>query len=298
MSNIIDRQKGIIALVALAIVYASTGLFIRYLSTGFQLFQQVYLRILAAFLLGLVFFRRDIDFSKLQKISRNEWLLLIFRAFAYYVVGVTLYSQAVLITKYSNVSFISAIPMSAIYGFILLKEKATFGKIAYITLAFIGVLFISVTDYRYIFSWGYAEVLALLSTASYTLSLVARKWQSNLLNNKEITLLLFFITIVFLVCSSLLFGEGLPLKQWTWGLLLAIAGTGLLNLSIMFLSNFGFKYVEAVHASNILTLDAIFAAMFGFIIFKEIPTFKELIGGAVILVSVVGMNKAIATAKT
>lgn len=55
-----NRQKGILALVLLSLVFASMGLFVRYLNTEFTLLQQVYLRVLAAFILGLFIFRKDI----------------------------------------------------------------------------------------------------------------------------------------------------------------------------------------------------------------------------------------------
>lgn len=186
--------------------------------------------------MSLILFRNDLDFRKLHKISRREWFLLLFRAFTYYVVGVTLFSQAIILTKYSNVSFIGAIPMTAIYGFILLKEKATLAKVALIVLAFVGVLLISVRDYSNIFSWGYGEVLALISTVSYSLCLVTRKWHSNLLNNKEITQITFFLALILLFITSFFFGEGLPLAHWTWGLVIAVAGAGLFNVANMFLT--------------------------------------------------------------
>ncbi|MFA6570042.1 MAG: hypothetical protein WCT77_02265 [Bacteroidota bacterium] len=43
MKNKTDHQKGVLALIALSLVFASMGLFARYLSAGFVLLQQVYL---------------------------------------------------------------------------------------------------------------------------------------------------------------------------------------------------------------------------------------------------------------
>jgi len=48
--------------------------------------------------------------------------------------------------------------------------------------------------------------------------------------------------------------------------------------------------VEAVLASNILTLESFFAIFFGFIFFREVPALKELLGGLIIIISVVTMN--------
>jgi drug/metabolite transporter (DMT)-like permease len=46
-----------------------------------------------------------------------------------------------------------------------------------------------------------------------------------------------------------------------------------------------------VLASNILTLESVFALILAFIFYKELPTMKELIGGIIILGSVIGMNQ-------
>ena len=286
-----DHQKGVLSLVLLSLVFASMGLFARYLSTGFLLLQQVYLRVFAAFILGLIFFRKDINFKKLKKISLKEWGLLFFRSITMYVLGVTLFTQAIILTKYSNVSFIGALPMVAVLGIILLKEKLTISKLVLILSAFMGVILIAVKDYSHLFIWGSGELIALISTSAFSLSYVVRKWHTNLLNNKEITLLTIFISFILIFFVSLVLGQGVPSAGWNWGLFVAVLGAGLFNVINMFLTNYGFQKVEAILASNILTLESVFAIVLGFLFYKEVPIAKELIGGLIISLSVLGMNK-------
>jgi len=185
-NNKSDREKGILSLVLLALVFASMGLFARYLATGFLLFQQVYLRMFAALVVGVIVFRKQIDFAKFKRVSAKDWAIIVLRAVCYSLFGIVLFTQAILVTKYANVSFIGALPMTAVLGFILMGEKFTWKKVFYILLAFIGVFLISVKDYSHLLNWGRGEVLALISTVFFSISYVARKWQSNLLNNKEI----------------------------------------------------------------------------------------------------------------
>lgn len=291
LSTQTDHQKGIVSLVLLSLVFASMGLFARYLSTGFLLLQQVYLRIFAAFLLSLIFFRKDIHFEKLRKISTKEWALLFFRSIAMYVFGVTLFTQAIIVTKYSNVSFIGALPTVALLGIILLKEKLTFHKLVLILSAFIGVILIAVKDYSHLFAWGNGELLAFISTFAFSLSYIGRKWHTSVLNNQEITVLTFLISFIITVLLSLALGQGIPTAGWNWSLFIAVAGAGLFNVINMFLTNYGFQKVEAILASNILTLESVLAIVLGFLFYKEIPIAKELIGGVVITLSVLGMNK-------
>lgn len=124
--NLSEKQKGIISLILLAIVYASLGIFVRYLALSFALFQQLYLRLLAASILGFFVFGKNLKLSKLRKISFKEWSLLIFRSLFYYLIGVGLFTKAALMIKISTLSFIGSIPMTAILGFFDFKRKNYF----------------------------------------------------------------------------------------------------------------------------------------------------------------------------
>jgi len=286
-----EKQKGIIALILLAFFYASVGLFSRYMNISFRLFQQVYLRILSGFIIGLILFRKDLDFSKLKTLSIKEWLLLFFRSFSYYLLGVVLFTKAVILAKYSNVSFIGALPMTAVLGFFLTKEKVTRQKIFYILLASFGVIIIAVKDYVYVFNWGFGEILTLLSVFFVSISYVLRKWHSHKLTNKEITQITLAIAFIGIFITSILTGEGLPINNWSWVMFLVVILAGIYNVLVIFLLNYGFNKVEASFASNILSLEMIFAVMVGFAFYRELPNLKEMAGGILILISVIQMNK-------
>lgn len=286
-----QKQKGVISIVLLALLFASMGVFARYMQTNFTLFQQVYLRIAAALMLSLFFFKNKINFGKIYKISLKDWVVLIFRSLMLYVFGVSLFTYGIINAKYSNVSFISALPLTAVFGFILLKEKFTIKKMAYVMLAFLGVIFISVTDMRNLFNWGRGEFVTLVSVVFFSLSYIGRKWHSKLLNNYEITTLIFLISFVFVFLTSFFMGEGLPTHNWSYFLGLVVLFAGLFNVGNLYLTNYGFERVEAVFASNLLTLESLFAIVVGFIFFREVPVMRELVGGAMIIFSVIKMNE-------
>lgn len=245
-----DREKGILALILLSIVFASMGLFARYLATGFFLFQQVYLRMFSACIVGYILFRQKIDLNNFKKISTIDWLIIILRAVSYSLFGIILFTQAILIAKYSNVSFISSIPMTAVLGFIILKEKFTFQKLIFIVTAFLGVLLISLSDYSNIFIWGRGELLTLISTFFFAISYIARKWQTDKLNNFELTFINFFVAFIVVFIAALLKGEGIPFEGWHLGLIFAVIGAGIFNILNVFLTNYGFQKVDAVLASD------------------------------------------------
>ena len=286
-----ERTKGIVALIFLSAVFASMGLFVRYLSLSFTLYQQVYLRLFAAICIGFFIFNKQLHLSVLKQLKLKDWAILMLRAITMYVIGVILFSKAILLTKYSNVSFISALPITALYGFFLLHEQITWQKISLIGIAFIGVLFLSVSDFSHIFEWGVGEVAAFVSVISFSLSYVARKWQTHKLNNQEITLIMFIIAFLIVFTLSLLAKEPLPLDNWTGFLLLVVITAGLFNVINLFLTNYGFQHVKAVLASNLLTFESVFAVTLGFLFYQEIPSIKELIGGVLIMASVIRMNR-------
>lgn len=286
-----EKQKGVAALILLALFFASMGIFARYMEMSFTLFQQVYLRITAAFLLTLVIFRKKINPEKLLKVPGKDWLILLLRSLTMYVFGVSLFTYGIINTKYSNVSFISALPLTAVFGFILLREKLTLKKVLYVLLAFLGVVFISVPDFNNVFLWGRGEFMTLISVVFFSLSYIARKWQSKALNNYEITAVIFAISMAIVFITSISLGEGLPLGNWSYFLLAIVVGAGLFNVGNLLLTNYGFERVEAVLASNILALESLFAIAIGFIFFRETPVIRELIGGTLILASVIKMNQ-------
>src|SRR3989338_10427928 len=141
-----ERQKAIASLVLLSLSFASIGIFIRFLSTGFPLYQHIYLRLFIAFLLGLVFFR-GVRLSIFLRLRSKEWGILLLRALSMYVIGFILYNRAILLTKYSNVGFIGSLPSTAVLGILIFKEKLNIKKFLLILVAFLGALLISVKDF-------------------------------------------------------------------------------------------------------------------------------------------------------
>lgn len=287
-----DKDKGVLSLILLSLVFACMGIFARYLNAEFTILQQTYLRVFAAFIIGVIVFWKDLHFEKLKKIQRKEWIVLIVRSASLYLLGVTLISAAFIEAKYSNAAFIAALPMTALLGFLLLKEKITFEKVLYIVIGFIGVVLIAVQDYTNLFAWGRGEVFALLSSIFFAFSYILRKWHSDLLNNKELAVIIFFISSILLVLTSLLFGEGFPQpSNFSNFMIFIITIAAIFNVANLYLTNYGFQKVEAVLASNLLTLEVVFAVAIGVVLFGEYPVSKELIGGLLIIVSAYRMNK-------
>jgi len=289
--NLSKRSKGILALILLAFGFGAIAITVRYLSDFYTLYQQLYLTIGAAFIISLFIFPRTLNAQRLKKIPSKDWGIMVFRIVIGYLIGASLYRTALTLTKISNVTFIQSIPFAALFGWLIFKEKFTLPKFLLIVLAYIGVVIISVKDFSSSLSFGRGELFSLISSALFSLSYVARKWQSDYLNDKEISQILLFVGTLVLFMASFLRGEGLPQISWQAVALLSIFLTGLFNAINIFLINFGFNNVKVVLASNILTLESIFALILAFIFYKELPTLRELFGGILIVGSVIQMNR-------
>lgn len=266
------------------------GVFARYLGTSFDLFEQTYLRIGVAFVLGLVLFARSITFKKLRILPRKDLLVLFFRAICLYT-GVVLFTEGLLHTKLGNASFVAALPLLPVFGYFLLKEKIKIRTILYILVGFVGIVLIGVQDFTQL-SFGYGELMALLSVIAFDLSYVGRRWHSDHLNDKESAVVMFAIGAIFLFISSIIAGESLPMGSeftpWIIGTLIVAALFNVLNL---YLTNYGFRRVKVAVAGNILTLETVIALTYSVFLFHEVPVVRELIGSALVLWSVWEVNK-------
>lgn len=283
-------QKGIAALVLCTAIFASLSVVARYLNTDFTILQQVYLRVFAALLIALVVFRKYLRWDIIAKLPAREWAVIAFRGLVGYGIGVTLISQAATMTLLGNVSFIAALPFVPLLGFLFLKEKVTWWKLLFVTASLLGVMLLSVHDWQNLLSWGTGELLAIIASLAFAIGYVTRRWHAKILNNQEITTLTFVCGTAFLMVFSLVLGEGLPKLDVSWGVWLTVILGGVFNVANLFFVNYGFEHVDAVRAGNLLNLESAWGLLFGFLLYQEWPTWLGLLGGIIIVASVVGMN--------
>lgn len=285
-----ETKKGVIALVILALVFATMGVFVRPLGTDFALFEQTYLRIGLAFLMSILLFWKDLSWSKLRTLPSKDWAVLIFRAITLYL-GVAFFTESILHAKFGNTYFLNNLPLLPIFGYFLLRERLPLRTLAFVGLGFVGTLLIAVVDFSN-FVLGYGELMALLAMLAFDFSYIARKWHSEHLSDKESTVFMFFFGTLFLFATSLALGEPLPSpSEFSPFVLLMLGLAGLFNVINLYLSNYGFGRVKVGVAGTIITLEVVFALIYGFILFNDVPLPRELIGGALIVFSVWQINR-------
>lgn len=291
MRNLSRQQKGIIALVGYALFASTIGIFIREMDNYFSNFQQVYMRAFVGMVIAFFLYRKRLSFENISKISKFDLLIMATRVVSLYLFGVVLFTKSITIASYANVTFIFALPYSAILGFIILREKITLKKITLVGLSLLGVLLVSAKDIFNFSSWGYGEILAIISAFFYALSSVLRKKLSNDLNSFESAFMMLAGGFLLIFISSNVAGD--DISQIFSGSLtayIAVFLAGLSNALISLCIDYGFKNIEAVKAGNIIYVESIFALFISVFLYNQIPNLQEIFGALLILMSAILIN--------
>jgi drug/metabolite transporter (DMT)-like permease len=283
-------QKSIVALVALTAAFALLSVLARYLNQSFSISQQVYLRIFAALLMALVVFRRSVRWRVIRELPAREWVVIAFRGLTGYAIAVTLISKAANMTQLGHVAFIAALPFVPLLGILFLHERVRWWKVLFVSGSMLGVYLLAVKDVHHLLSWSRGDLVAIVATFAFAVSYVARRWHRPKLNNQEITMLTLFFGASMTLVLSLLLREGAPHAHQPLTIWLAVLAGGVLNVINLFLLNYSFEHLDAVRAGNLLNLESAWGLLFGLLFYHEWPSTRGLIGGIIIIASVVGMN--------
>ncbi len=263
----------------------------RYFSQEVGIFESWYIRLAISAVLMLMLFHRKIDFKKFRRIGKKDWSLLVFRALAASLLGTLLCTLSTCYTSIGAVAAMQVVPMTAIFGVIILGEKLNRRNTALIALAFVGALMVVMRSTSDI-GFGLGELLSLASAALFSLTFVLRKLQTNLLNDMELA----FVATIVAFLGNYLFASVfeqawlVDTSQFTPTLMLLFIGGGLASALTWTLSNYGLSQVRATTASVILNLELVFGAFMGYLLYKEILSPLQFVGATIILIAVIGMS--------
>lgn len=103
--------------------------------------------------------------------------------------------------------------------------------------------------------------------------------------NAQLVFIDAFVALCATLVGSLIVKDSVPLltnSVWVWQILYAVTQMSAVAFVIL-----GFRYLEAQIASVILPVEVIFAVIFGFLFFQEIPLPRTLLGGIIIATAAV-----------
>lgn len=282
-----EFSKALVALIVYALVLGLFGPLVRELSRELQPIQTIYVRVGLAFLICAALFRRHLKPEALLSVSRRDWKIFFVQSFFISNLATVFYTKACLLTSLGNVTFMAALPFTALWGILLYRERLNAGKAAALTLSIFGAALIVIKDFNSLI-WGYAELLAMLSALTFSLGLVLRKSLSPGLGARQISLYSLGMSTLMLILHSILAGEGWPhITQTPVVLAAVLAAICIASGALLF--NYAFKHVSSILAGNILMLEMVFAPLLGYTIYGEILNARELSGGGLIVLSVIAL---------
>ena len=191
--------------------------------------------------------------------------------------GLLVASMCCLITALSLVpmalaagGFLVAPLVSTFFGIVVLGEKATLPRVLGAILSLIGAAMITRPETGIEFG----TVIALLGGAFLGVYLAATRGSSN--TGGALSSLAVQCLLGALLVAPLAFYSGLP--EFTWGLLIAVIGLGVLSAAAHYLTVAAFERTDASVLSPFLYFNLIAALVAGYLWFNEIPTLWSIMG--------------------
>lgn len=270
-----DKIKGASALFTSAFIYSTFGILIRQMALMFGDSTQTAVRFGVAFIFILI-----LNFIRKQSISLPSRALI-----KACLLGITfgcvvlLFTISVNNTKIANSVFLlyaGSMISSLAIGTLLLKEKLTLIKVVAIVITFLGLYMYS--DAILVMSIG---IIAGLASGLFDgISNALRKTLKGLNRNAILTYQFAFSSLLASL-SMLVMGEAI-LKQILPLSILAVIIFAILQIGLGNLLLYGFQHFDVNVGTVILATELFFASLLGFLLFKEVPTSKEILGGTLI----------------
>lgn len=234
----------------------------------------------------LIFLVIAVNKTRLKMVERKDikWLLIWFLSGSWVTVLTFIAFNNLPIGTVYLVVYCTMIASGFISGRLFFGERMNMTKTIALLFAIIGLFVIfrfTISSSQVIFLF-FAAIGGFLTGIWNTIS----KKFSDKYHNNQLVLMDAISSVAVALAGALLLREYLPVgsmgSSWTWIGIYAVVQT--INVGLMV---YGFKNVEAQIGSLILPVEIIFAAIFSYLAFGEIPTKYAVIGGIFIIAAAV-----------
>lgn len=258
-----------------ALLFSIMGICIRYASHTVDNYTIVFFRNVVGLILFLPFiFKQGIGFVKTEKLWMHTWRSIVGLAAMYgffYAIAHLKLSNAMVFT-YSSPIFIPVI------AWLFLKEKITIAMLCAAVLGFIGVFCVAKPDQ------GLLNWISVIGIASSLLASMAFVTVRALTQTEPPERIVFYFCLIGSVLSVI------PMF-WMWRTyhvkeLLFLIGAGILaNVSQIFMSH-AYRLAPAGQIAPVNYMAIIFAGVWGFLLWNEVPDLYSVIGFCIILLAI------------
>jgi drug/metabolite transporter (DMT)-like permease len=258
-----------------ALLFSIMGICIRYASHTVDNYTIVFFRNVVGLILFLPFiFKQGIGFVKTEKLWMHSWRSIVGLAAMYgffYAIAHLKLSNAMVFT-YSSPIFIPVI------AWLFLKEKITIAMLCAAGLGFIGVFCVAKPDQ------GLLNWISVIGIASSLLASMAFVTVRALTQTEPPERIVFYFCLIGSALSVI------PMF-WVWRTyhvkeLLFLIGAGILaNVSQIFMSH-AYRLAPAGQIAPVNYMAIIFAGVWGFLLWNEVPDLYSVIGFCIILLAI------------
>ena len=258
-----------------ALLFSVMGICIRYASHSVDNYTIVFFRNVIGLILFLPFiFKQGTGFVKTEKLWMHTWRSIVGLAAMYgffYAIAHLKLSNAMVFT-YSSPIFIPVI------AWLFLKEKITIAMICAAVLGFIGVFCVAKPDQ------GLLNWISVIGIASSLLASMAFVTVRALTQTEPPERIVFYFCLIGSALSVI------PMF-WVWRPyhlqeLLFLIGAGILaNVSQIFMSH-AYRLAPAGQIAPVNYMAIIFAGVWGFLLWNEVPDLYSVIGFCIILLAI------------
>ncbi|MBD3329850.1 EamA family transporter [Candidatus Dojkabacteria bacterium] len=280
------KTRGIILLLISALLYSSISILIRVLDQGgLPPVIQVLTRYIFGFMIASVFYaltaKKRFDFK-----SRGIPLLVVSAIVGYGLTNL-FFTFGVINTQIGNALFFfySWAVIAPVLAYLILREQLNKFNIVALVIVFLALLLLFSPNS--LPTWKIGAVFSLLAALGQSFYVVVRRkltYSSQVLmvaNTLFGTLTMLLLAIVF-EWEFMFNGGILEVTFQTW---LVGAIFGAVNFSAWYFMSKGFEYVQAKTGSIILLIENVFALLWAFLIYSEIPTVWTFLGGVLLFVA-------------
>jgi drug/metabolite transporter (DMT)-like permease len=275
------EYKGTIILLFTGLFYSLFGVFSRLISSTFGPLSQNWTR---GILVALVCLVIALVTKKIRKIKKEDykWLCIAGLSMSFvnplsFIACNNLQLSTALFLLYSAI-----VLSSYFFGFLLLKEKMNAKKIIALVLSLIGLILIlhfSIEGFKIKFA-----LASVLSGAIYGLFTVSTKKVSGTYSPAFINFVVYTIVVIVNMPLAIILRDKITFdivsSGWLFNLIFGF------NVIVTFLLLIkGFKYIEIQKGSLILLSEIIFVILWGILLYKEVPSFTEVVGGLLVIIA-------------
>ncbi|MEN4982660.1 DMT family transporter [Acinetobacter modestus] len=258
-----------------ALLFSIMGICIRYASHTVDNYTIVFFRNVVGLILFMPFiFKQGIGFVKTEKLWMHTWRSIVGLAAMYgffYAIAHLKLSNAMVFT-YSSPIFIPVI------AWLFLKEKITIAMLCAAVFGFIGVFCVAKPDQ------GLLNWISVIGIASSLLASMAFVTVRALTQTEPPERIVFYFCLIGSALSVI------PMF-WMWRTyhvkeLLFLIGAGILaNVSQIFMSH-AYRLAPAGQIAPVNYMAIIFAGVWGFLLWDEVPDLYSVIGFCIILLAI------------